>query len=198
LIQEVDLRIVDKVLAYKQELERRGVAAVFAINLSGISFRNPNLYDEIARKLNHYGVNPEEIIFEITETSAVEDAVSTAEKMRDIKKLGCKFALDDFGVGFSSLYHIKQLPIDLVKIDGSFVRHLATEAEDRALVKAVVEVSKVFGLTTVAEFVENQEILDILRELGVDYAQGYHISKPEPFDTIWGDGASQEGVIGAD
>ncbi|MCK5790546.1 MAG: EAL domain-containing protein [Ketobacter sp.] len=198
LIQEVDLRIVDKVLAYKQELERRGVAAVFAINLSGISFRNPNLYDEIARKLKHYGVNPEEIIFEITETSAVEDAVSTAEKMRDIKKLGCKFALDDFGVGFSSLYHIKQLPIDLVKIDGSFVRHLATEAEDRALVKAVVEVSKVFGLTTVAEFVENQEILDILRELGVDYAQGYHISKPEPFDAIWGDRPSQEGVIGAD
>jgi len=199
LIQEVDLRIVDKVLAYKQELERRGVAAVFAINLSGISFRNPNLYDEISLKLKHYGVNPEEIIFEITETSAVEDAVSTAEKMRDIKKLGCKFALDDFGVGFSSLYHIKQLPIDLVKIDGSFVRHLASEAEDRALVKAVVEVSKVFGLTTVAEFVENQEILDILRELGVDYAQGYHISKPEPFDSIWGEHQDpQEGAIGAD
>ena len=198
LIQEVDLRIVDKVLAYKQELERRGVAAVFAINLSGISFRNPNLYDEISLKLKHYSVNPEEIIFEITETSAVEDAVSTAEKMRDIKKLGCKFALDDFGVGFSSLYHIKQLPIDLVKIDGSFVRHLASEAEDRALVKAVVEVSKVFGLTTVAEFVENQEILDILRELGVDYAQGYHISKPQPFDSIWGGESSQEGAMGAD
>ena len=187
LIQEVDLRIVDKVLEYKQKLERQGIAAVFAINLSGISFRNPNLYDEISRKLKHYNVNTEEIIFEITETSAVEDAVSTAEKMRDIKKLGCKFALDDFGVGFSSLYHIKQLPIDLVKIDGSFIRHLVTEAEDRALVKAVVEVAKVFGLVTVAEFVENQEILDILKELGVDYAQGYHISKPEPFDSVWGD-----------
>ena len=198
LIQEVDLRIVDKVLAYKQELERRGIAAVFAINLSGISFRNPNLYDEISHKLKHFGVNPQEIIFEITETSAVEDAVTTAEKMRDIKKLGCKFALDDFGVGFSSLYHIKQLPIDLVKIDGSFIRHLASETEDRALVKAVVEVSKVFGLTTVAEFVENQEILDILRELGVDYAQGYHISKPEPFDSIWGEALPKDGAANAD
>ncbi len=81
-----------------------------------------------------------------------------------------------------------------MKIDGSFIRHLAAEAEDRALVKAVVEVSKVFGLTTVAEFVENQEILDILRELGVDYAQGYHISKPEPFASIWGEPLARDGT----
>lgn len=185
LIQEVDLRIVDKVLRYKQNLERQGVDAVFAINLSGISFRNPHLHAEVARKLKFYEVNPDEIIFEITETAAVEDSVSTAEKMRAIKRLGCKFALDDFGVGFSSLYHIKQLPIDLVKIDGSFIRHLASEAEDRALVRAVVEVAKVFELQTVAEFVEDQEILEILQELGVDYAQGYHISRPVPFEEIW-------------
>lgn len=198
LIQEVDLRIVDKVLHYKQQLERAGIAAVFAINLSGISFRNPNLYDEISRKLNYYDVNPEEIIFEITETSAVEDAVSTAEKMRNLKKLGCKFALDDFGVGFSSLYHIKQLPIDMVKIDGSFIRHLPSETEDQALVRAVVEVAKVFGLVTVAEFVENQEILDILCDLGVDYAQGYHISKPESFESVWGDRMHDDKLIQAD
>lgn len=187
LIQEVDLRIVDKVLAYKKVLENRGIKATFAINLSGVSFRNPNLYDAISQKLNHYNVNPQEIIFEITETSALEDAVATAHKMRDIKKLGCKFALDDFGVGFSSLFHIKQLPIDLVKIDGSFIRHLPNEPEDQALVRAIVEVAKVFGLQTVAEFVENEESLEILALLGVDYAQGYHISKPEFFDTLWGE-----------
>lgn len=187
LIQDVDLKVIDKVLLRKQVLERAGVDAVFAINLSGVSFRNPDLYDEIAHKFKFYNVNPAEIIFEITETSAVEDAVSTAQKMRDIKKLGCKFALDDFGVGFSSLYHIKQLPIDMVKIDGSFIRHLPEEPEDQALVRAVVEVSRVFGLVTVAEFVENESILEVLMLLGVDYAQGYHISKPEPFDVIWPD-----------
>ena len=187
LIQEVDLRIVDKVLAYKRQLEERGIAAVLAINLSGVSFRNPNINQAIAKKLDFYKVNPQEIIFEITETSALEDAVATANKMRDIKELGCKFALDDFGVGFSSLYHIKQLPIDLVKIDGSFIRHLPEEPEDQALVRAVVEVAKVFGLQTVAEFVENEESLEILSTLGVDYAQGYHISKPEFFDALWGE-----------
>ena len=187
LIQEVDLRIVDKVLAYKRRLEERGIAAVLAINLSGVSFRNPNINQAIAKKLDFYKVNPQEIIFEITETSALEDAVATANKMRDIKELGCKFALDDFGVGFSSLYHIKQLPIDLVKIDGSFIRHLPEEPEDQALVRAVVEVAKVFGLQTVAEFVENEESLEILSTLGVDYAQGYHISKPEFFDALWGE-----------
>ena len=187
LIQEVDLRIVDKVLAYKRQLESRSINATFAINLSGISFRNPTLYQSIAKKLREYQVNPAEIIFEITETSALEDGVATANKMRDIKKLGCKFALDDFGVGFSSIYHIKQLPIDLVKIDGSFIRHLEDEPEDQALVRAVVEVAKVFGLQTVAEFVENEAILEILHLLKVDYAQGYHISRPEYFETLWGE-----------
>lgn len=186
-IQEVDLRIIDKVLAAKQRLEQRGIAVVFSINLSGISFRNPNLYDEIARKFARYQVNPSEIIFEITETAAVADSVTTISKMKELKKLGCQFALDDFGVGFSSLYQIKLLPIDMVKIDGSFIRHLPQEPEDQALVRAVVEVAKVFGLQTVAEFVENEAIVDILTELGVDYAQGYHIAEPRSFERIWGE-----------
>jgi diguanylate cyclase (GGDEF)-like protein/PAS domain S-box-containing protein len=186
LIQEVDLRIVDKVLAVKQRLEQQGTAATLSINLSGVSFRNPNLYDEIARKFARYQVNPAEIIFEITETSAVADSVTTISKMKELKKLGCQFALDDFGVGFSSLYQIKLLPIDMVKIDGSFIRHLPQQPEDQALVRAIVEVARVFGLLTVAEFVENEAIVDILRELGVDYAQGYHIAEPRSFERIWG------------
>jgi EAL domain-containing protein (putative c-di-GMP-specific phosphodiesterase class I) len=151
-----------------------------------VSFRNPNLYDEIARKFARYQVNPAEIIFEITETSAVADSVTTISKMKELKKLGCQFALDDFGVGFSSLYQIKLLPIDMVKIDGSFIRHLPQQPEDQALVRAIVEVARVFGLLTVAEFVENEAIVDILRELGVDYAQGYHIAEPRSFERIWG------------
>lgn len=186
LIQDVDLRIVDKVLAAKQRLERAGIPAVFSINLSGVSFRNPHLQDEIARQFERYQVNPAEIIFEITETSAVADSAATISKMNELKKLGCQFALDDFGVGFSSLYQIKRLPIDMVKIDGSFIRHLPQQPEDQALVRAIVEVARVFGLLTVAEFVENEAIVDMLRDLGVDYAQGYHIAEPRPFEQIWG------------
>ncbi len=141
----------------------------------------------IVKFLEQYGVKPEEIIFEITETAAVEDVSDTAMKMRELKKLGFKFALDDFGVGFSSLYHLKQLPLDYVKIDGSFIKHLPNEPEDQALVRAVVEVSKVFGLRTVAEFVEDDRILQMLSQLGVDFAQGYYIDKPKPWDSIWGE-----------
>lgn len=187
LIQEVDLRIVDKVFAAKQTLEARGIEVALAINLSGVSFRNPKLHDDIARKFMHYQINPAQIIFEITETAAVQDSATTAAKMRELKKLGCQFALDDFGVGFSSLYQIKLLPIDMVKIDGSFIRHLPQEPEDQALVRAIVEVARVFGLQTVAEFVENEAIVDILTRLGVDYAQGYHIAEPRFFDRIWGE-----------
>jgi len=187
LIQEVDLQIIDKVFAAKRKLEVRNIEVVFAINLSGVSFRNPNLHDEIALKFEQYQINPAQIIFEITETAAVQDSATTATKMRELKKLGCQFALDDFGVGFSSLYQIKLLPIDMVKIDGSFIRHLPQEPEDQALVRAIVEVARVFGLMTVAEFVENEAIVDMLAELGVDYAQGYHIAEPRYFDRIWGE-----------
>lgn len=186
LIQEVDLRIIEKAFAYKKQLEEIEVDATLAINLSGVSFRNATLNDSVVQFLEKYDVNPQEIIFEITETAAVEDVSDTAFKMRELKQMGFKFALDDFGVGFSSLYHLKQLPLDYVKIDGSFIRHLPNETEDQALVRAVVEVSKVFGLRTVAEFVEDEKTLTLLSELGVDFAQGYYIDKPKPWDEFWG------------
>lgn len=187
LIQEVDLMIVEKAMAYKRRLEDLEDHATIAINLSGVSFRNASLNDSIIHFLEKYEVNPEEIIFEITETAAVEDVSDTAMKMRELKAMGFKFALDDFGVGFSSLHHLKQLPLNYVKIDGSFIKHLPVETEDQALVKAVVEVSKVFGLKTVAEFVEDDETLLLLRQLGVDFAQGYYIDKPMSWQAIWGE-----------
>lgn len=186
LVHDVDLCIVEKSLRHKKELQDRGVNATIAINLSGASFRNPALYERILGLIEKYEICTEEVIFEITETAAVEDISDTATKMKDLKRLGCKFALDDFGVGFSSLYHLKQLPLDFVKIDGSFIKHLPDQPEDQALVKAVVEVAKVFGLKTVAEFVEDGSILAVLSELGVDYAQGYFIDKPKLWDDLWG------------
>lgn len=105
--------------------------------------------------------------------------------MWDIKKFGCKFVLDDFGVGFFLLYYIKQLLIDMVKIDGFFICYLLEEFEDQVLVCVVVEVFRVFGLVIVVEFVENESILEVFMLLGVDYVQGYYIFKLELFDVIW-------------
>jgi EAL domain-containing protein (putative c-di-GMP-specific phosphodiesterase class I) len=100
--------------------------------------------------------------------------------MREIKALGCRFALDDFGSGFSSFAYLKQLPVDIVKIDGAFIQHLASSAEDQLFVKALTDVARGLGKATVAEFVENAETLGLLEGFGVDYAQGYHIGRPGP------------------
>ena len=101
-----------------------------------------------------------------------------------IRRWGCRFALDDFGAGFGSFYCLKHLPVDYVKIDGEFIRNLDSSEIDQRMVSAMVEIARALGLRTIAEFVENEEILDKLREFGVDFAQGYHIGKPGPVEDI--------------
>jgi len=120
------------------------------------------------------------VVFEITETAAVSDFPAARSFIHAVRELGCAFSLDDFGVGFSSFNYIKQLPIDYVKIDGSFVRTLVDSPDDQVFVRALAEVARGFGKKTVAEFVEDERTLNMLRTFGVDYAQGYHIGKPRP------------------
>lgn len=181
LMQTVDERIIDRVMQQQAELTAKGLRTRLSINLSGLSFKSNNLLSHIRQCVQRHQVDPGSIIFEITETSAVADIAVAVSMVENIRAMGFRFALDDFGVGFSSLHYLKRLPVDYVKIDGSFIRNLHTEEDDRVLVKALVEISRVFGQATVAEFVDSQAVLDILREIGVDYAQGYHISKPIPF-----------------
>ena len=100
--------------------------------------------------------------------------------MTAVKALGCQFSLDDFGVGFASFNYMRQLPIDIIKIDGIFIKDLDKNADDQLFVKALIDVAKGLGKKTIAEFVENKDILTLLRQYGVDYAQGYHIGRPEP------------------
>jgi EAL domain-containing protein (putative c-di-GMP-specific phosphodiesterase class I) len=97
-----------------------------------------------------------------------------------LRALGCRFSLDDFGAGFSSFSYLKHLPVDLIKIDGSFIRHLERSREDQVFVRAIVQVARDLGIETVAEFVERQETLDLLTDIGVDYVQGYHVGAPGP------------------
>lgn len=178
LIAEIDrfvLREVLRKLADPAEREAR-----IAVNLSGRSLGTPGFSQFVLDLLASTAVEPNRLLFEITETAAVAEMARAGSFIGEVKKLGFRFALDDFGVGFSSFSYLKHLPVDMVKIDGTFVRYLDRSREDRLFVRAIVQVARELGLETVAEFVESREVLEILREIGVDYVQGYHIGKPGP------------------
>ena len=158
----------------------RRAPALYSINLSGMSLADTGLQRYITDQLVHYAIAPEQICFEITETAVIANLPKAQVFMHKLKALGCRFSLDDFGAGFSSFGYLKALPVDYLKIDGVFVRDIATNAINRAMVKAINEVGHVMGLKTVAEYVENDATLEVIRELGVDYAQGYAVGLLRP------------------
>lgn len=154
--------------------------ARYAINLSGTSLGDDVLHDFIVEQFGKYAIAPEQICFEITETAAIANLPKAQDFMHKLKQLGCSFSLDDFGSGLSSFAYLKALPVDFLKIDGVFVRDLATNAINRAMVKAINEVGHVMGIRTVAEYVEDDAILAQVRAIGVDYAQGYAVGRLRP------------------
>jgi diguanylate cyclase (GGDEF)-like protein len=185
LIHRLDEQVISEVFRHLAMLEQAGIRTRLAVNLSGRSFNNPNLVPHVRACLARHAVQPASVIFEITETAALADIDASIQIMEALRGEGCRFALDDFGVGFSSLYYLKKLPLDYIKIDGSFVRNLTRDNEHQVLIRALVDVARAFNLNTIAEFVEDAGVLELLAELGVDYAQGYHIEKPRAFDEVW-------------
>lgn len=175
-IHEIDRWVIRKAIERVKATAGLGLS----VNLSGRVLDDPSLLEWFHQELQQSGIDPSRLIVEITETAAVANVQDAIKFMREIKALGCRFALDDFGSGFSSFAYLKQLPVDIVKIDGAFIQHLATSAEDQLFVKALTDVAKGLGKTTVAEFVENAETLRLLEDFGVDFAQGYHIGRPAP------------------
>ncbi|WP_110675681.1 EAL domain-containing protein [Salinicola sp. RZ23] len=151
----------------------------FALNISGQSLRDETLTAFLGQQLHDSGVAPERLIIEVTETAAVTDFSTARAILQDIRKMGCAIALDDFGVGFSSFYYLDQLPADYIKIDGSFIQDLPENRRSQMLVKGIAEIAKGFGKCTVAEFVDRQEVYDILKIYGIDYVQGYWVGRPE-------------------
>ncbi len=153
---------------------------VYAINLSGASLNDEQLIDFVREQLTLHQIPPQMICFEITETVAIANLAQAAQFMRSLKQIGCRFALDDFGSGMSSFAYLKNLPVDYLKIDGGFVKQIVDEPIDLAMVEAINHIGHVMGIQTIAEFVENQTILEKITAIGVDYAQGYSIAQPRP------------------
>ena len=155
-----------------------------AINLSAQSFLDERLLPHIESSLEEYNVEPTRIIFEITESASINNLAATRAMIERLNSLGCHFSIDDFGTGFSTFNYLKQLPAQHVKIDGSFVRDMLNDPIDLALVKAINDISRSLDKRSVAEYVENKEIFLALKEIGIDYGQGYFIARPVPVEKI--------------
>ena len=155
--------------------------ATCAINLSGASFGDETFVEFVREQFGQHGIAPQTICFEITETSAIADLDRAASFIAALQAFGCRFSLDDFGSGMSSFGYLKRLPVDYLKIDGGFVKDILTDRIDRAMVEMIQHIGEVTGKRTIAEFVESAAIAEILRGIGVDYAQGFGIARPRPF-----------------
>ncbi len=150
------------------------------VNLSGLSLGDYTLLELIEEKIHESKIDPSRLGFEITETAAVKDLVRAERWIRRLKKLGCRFALDDFGIGFSSFSYLNTLPVDFLKIDGSYVRNLHQDSTHLELVRAMNSVAHALKKETIAEFVENEKVMNILTELQIDCGQGYYLGRPAP------------------
>ncbi|HYZ30295.1 MAG TPA: bifunctional diguanylate cyclase/phosphodiesterase, partial [Thermoleophilaceae bacterium] len=180
LIQEIDRWVIHKAIALLCDSGRRGEKFRLEVNVSGRSLADPELPTFVEHELAAAAVDPGRLVFEITETAAIanmEQARVFADRMTS---LGCCFALDDFGAGFSSFYYLKYLPLDYLKIDGDFIKSIINSTTDQLVVKAMVEIARGMGMKTIAEFVEDPETVEMLRAKGVDYSQGYFHGVPRP------------------
>ncbi|MDJ0599626.1 MAG: EAL domain-containing protein [Crocosphaera sp.] len=180
LMAGIDQWVISNFLKMYSEVYQEQSNNLYTINLSAITLKNDQLYNFIEEQLSYYKINPKHICFEITENTAITNLTQAIQLIEAIKQLGCYFALDDFGSGMSSLSYLKNLPVDYLKIDGSFVKNLAKNSVNYGLIDCFRRIGKVMSMKTIAECVEDQEILEILKEIGVDYAQGYGIERPMP------------------
>jgi diguanylate cyclase (GGDEF)-like protein len=182
MVQELDRWVVARALEMLAERERAGEPVSLHVNLSGASLTDISVLEFIERRLDEGDADPRRCTFEITRTARVEDydtAIGFADRLTEF---GCEVAIDDYGAGISPFQHLKRLPFDMLKIDGSFVRDMPRNDADQLTVKAIVEIARGLGKTTIAEFVEDDETEQMLREFGVDMGQGFHLGRPVDAD----------------
>ena len=180
MMSKIDIWVIEHLFEWLATFRDYNSRDIFAINLSGQSLADEGLLYRVRQLFDEYAIPTQCISFEITETAAISNLSQAQLFISELKQLGCKFALDDFGSGLSSFAYLKSLPVDYLKIDGAFVRDMVHDPIDRAMVESIHNIGSVLNLKTIAEFVEDDEILQALREVGVDYAQGYGIARPRP------------------
>ena len=181
LMPAIDEWVVSNTLKWLSSLpDMKNTMKLCSINLSGYSITEPAFLSFVKEQIDAYRIPTEIICFEITETVAIRNLAKASHFMHELKKIGCQFALDDFGSGVSSFGYLKALPVDFIKIDGVFIRDIVSNKINQAMVKSINDIGKVMGKKTIAEFVENAEIVEVLKKINIDYAQGYYFSKPEP------------------
>jgi diguanylate cyclase (GGDEF)-like protein/PAS domain S-box-containing protein len=185
LMGRIDRWVVSQVADWLGRREAMGMAELelVAVNLSGSSLSDPEFRDFVEEQVRLLRA-PRQLCFEITESEAVANLAEAADFIHRMKEFGCRFALDDFGSGLSSFAYLKRLPVDFVKIDGQFVREMAHDPVNLAMVEAIHRIGKVMGLRTVAEFVETPAIYEAVRRIGVDYCQGFHFGRPVPLSAL--------------
>jgi diguanylate cyclase (GGDEF)-like protein len=185
LLTNIDRWVIAHSLAWLAGNTNNDTALVtLSINLSGQTLGNPDMLKFIIDKMEETGTAPEQIIFEVTETSAITNITSATSFMLTLRGYGFRFSLDDFGSGLSSFTYLKKLPVDFLKIDGIFVRDILSDPVDFAMVKAISELGQLLGKEIIAEFVETQELADELRKMGVNYMQGHAYGKPQPLNNF--------------
>jgi diguanylate cyclase (GGDEF)-like protein/PAS domain S-box-containing protein/excisionase family DNA binding protein len=185
LVQEIDMQVIEKLLAFMTEHNQLGKKLRYFVNLSRVSISDERWIKRFLGKLNSSGVDPSQLVFEVTETAAMSEIDVTLKFIKRLKDLGSRFALDDFGAGFSSFYYLKRFEVDYLKIDGSFIRDLATDEGSRLFVRALNDVAHGLSKQVVAEWVEAPEVLKLLVGMGAQYGQGYLFRRPLPLiDTL--------------
>jgi EAL domain-containing protein (putative c-di-GMP-specific phosphodiesterase class I) len=180
LTPNIDRWMIEHALRWLvSEADEREKLAMCSINLSGQSLGDDKFLPFVIDHFHRSGIDASKICFEITETAAIASFSQANRFIHALKELGCRFALDDFGTGLSSFGYLKHFPVDFLKIDGSFVKEILHDPIDREMVRSINEIGHLTGKQTIAEFAENMEIVEMLRSLGVDYAQGYAIATPQ-------------------
>jgi EAL domain-containing protein (putative c-di-GMP-specific phosphodiesterase class I) len=179
LIRDIDRMVLGKVAKLLAQPTPAGRGATIAINVSAVSVTDSSMLEHLERCLRSHRVDPSRLMVEVTETAAISDMGRAREFCAGVQRLGCAVALDDFGAGFGSFQYLKHLPFTYLKIDGDFIRGLPASRTDQLVVKALVGVVRGMGRRTIAEFVGDAPTLAMLRSYGVDYAQGFHLGRPQ-------------------
>lgn len=184
LADKLDRKVVELAMEWLERWDGPNEAMRLSINLSGATVGEPGFREFLTRRLAAAGPLARSLCFEITETAAISNLTNATRLIEQVRAHGCAFGLDDFGSGLSSFAYLQALPVDFLKIDGAFVRDVVDDPVDRAIVRSINDVAKVMGMETIAEFVESEDIVRILREIGVDYAQGFWTGRPAEMESI--------------